>query len=223
MLVACWSVKGGSGTTVVAAALALLMADAAQGPVLLVDLGGDAAAALGLPERGDGVGLADVWADTTADPAADGAALAPIVRPAAPGLELLSLGAFPAGRVAPPGAGDRLAAALSGWGAAVVDCGAAGPQGPALALAACSTISLLVLRPCYLALRRAVAAPLRPSGIVVVTERDRALRASDVEAVVGAPVRADVPWDPAVARAVDAGLLATRVPRALSRALRSAA
>ena len=30
MLIACWSVKGGSGTTVVAAALALLLARAGQ-------------------------------------------------------------------------------------------------------------------------------------------------------------------------------------------------
>ena len=223
MLVACWSVKGGSGTTVVAAALALLMAGSADGRAVLVDLGGDAAAALGLPEHGEGASLAEVWADTGADPAADAAALASLARPVGPGLELLSVGPSPTGHTAPPDAGDRLAAALSGWDVAVVDCGPAGPVGPALALAACSTVSLLVLRPCFLALRRAAAAPLRPSGIIVVAERDRALRASDVEAVVGAPVRAEVPWDPAVARAVDAGLLASRVPRALSRALRSAA
>jgi hypothetical protein len=34
---------------------------------------------------------------------------------------------------------------------------------------------------------------------------------------VGAPVRVRVPLDPAVARAVDAGLLAGRRPRALRR------
>ncbi len=220
MLVACWSVKGGSGTTVVAAALGLLMAATAAGPVVLVDLGGDAAAVLGLPERADGAGSAHWWADATADPTADAAAL---VRPVGPGLGLLSLGPAQPGRTAPADVGDRLAAALSSWESAVVDCGPPGPVGPALALASSSTMSLLVLRPCFLALRRAVAAPLRPSGIVVVAERDRALRASDVEAVVGAPVRAEVPWDPAVARAVDAGLLATRIPRALARALRSAA
>src|SRR5205823_4979023 len=40
MLISCWSVKGGSGTTVVAAAIALALARSA--PVVLADFGGDA-------------------------------------------------------------------------------------------------------------------------------------------------------------------------------------
>ncbi|MGH9153294.1 MAG: hypothetical protein ACRD03_13055, partial [Acidimicrobiales bacterium] len=57
MLVACWSVKGGSGTTVVAAALAMVLASADAKGVTLVDLGGDLPAALGVPEpAGPGVG-----------------------------------------------------------------------------------------------------------------------------------------------------------------------
>jgi hypothetical protein len=40
--------------------------------------------------------------------------------------------------------------------------------------------------------------------------------------VLGVPVRAEVEVDSAVARAVDAGLLARRVPRGLERALRGA-
>ena len=78
-------------------------------------------------------------------------------------------------------------------------------------------------RACYLALRRAADPPLRPSGVVLVTEPGRALDRTDVEQVVGAPVRAEVAVDPAVARAVDAGLLASRLPRGLERALRRAA
>jgi hypothetical protein len=42
---------------------------------------------------------------------------------------------------------------------------------------------------------------------------------ADVEAVVGSPVRMRIPLDPAIARAVDAGLLARRAPRALLRAV----
>jgi hypothetical protein len=84
-------------------------------------------------------------------------------------------------------------------------------------------VSLLVLRPCYLALRRAVAAPFRPSGVVLVREPGRALTRRDVEAVLGVPVRAEVDVDPAIARAVDAGLLTARLPRGLERALRDAA
>ena len=49
VLVTCWSVKGGSGTTVVAAALALSLARRDEG-ALLVDLAGDVPAALGCPE-----------------------------------------------------------------------------------------------------------------------------------------------------------------------------
>ncbi len=79
-------------------------------------------------------------------------------------------------------------------------------------VAARSTHSLLVTRACYLALRRAADPPLRPSGVVLVTEPGRALDRTDVEQVVGAPVRAEVAFDPAVARAVDAGLLASRLP-----------
>ena len=41
MLVTCWSVKGGSGTTVVAAALAVLLARRLAEGALLVDAGGD--------------------------------------------------------------------------------------------------------------------------------------------------------------------------------------
>jgi hypothetical protein len=56
-----------------------------------------------------------------------------------------------------------------------------------------------------------------------VREPGRALGAADVEAVLGVDVTAEVPWDPAVARAMDAGLLATRLPTVLVRALRRAA
>jgi hypothetical protein len=108
----------------------------------------------------------------------------------------------------------------------VVDCGTFGidavPEVP-LELAACATQSLLVVRPCYLALRRAQRAPIRPSRVIVVAEPGRALTAPDVEAVLGVPLLAEVVSDPAVARAVDAGLLASRLPRGLERALRRAA
>jgi hypothetical protein len=86
-------------------------------------------------------------------------------------------------------------------------------------LAAASSESLLVLRPCYLALRRAAVAPVLPSGVVLVREPGRSLSMADVASVLSVPVRAVVDWDPAIARAVDAGLLASRMPRSLTRAL----
>jgi hypothetical protein len=87
------------------------------------------------------------------------------------------------------------------------------------ALATAATRSLLVVRPCYLALRRAVSCGMRPTAVVVVREPGRALTAADVESVVGAPVVAEVAVDAAVARAADAGLLASRLPGALGRPL----
>ena len=65
--------------------------------------------------------------------------------------------------------------------------------------------------------------PLRPSEVVLLSEPGRALTRADVEDCVGAPVVAEVAVDPQVARAVDAGLLATRLPRALAREVGRAA
>ena len=100
----------------------------------------------------------------------------------------------------------------------------AGSDGEAaLVLAAGATHSLLVLRPCYLALRRAVSCPLRPSGVVLVREDGRSLDEWDVEAALGVPVVATVRVTAQVARLVDAGLLAARLPKSLVRELRHAA
>jgi MinD superfamily P-loop ATPase len=81
--------------------------------------------------------------------------------------------------------------------------------------------SLLVTRACYLAMRRAVRVASTPSGVVLVREAGRSLRAVDVERSIGAPVVAQVELDPAVARAVDAGLLSNRLPLGMLRGLRA--
>ncbi len=204
----CWSAKGGSGTTVVSAALALVLSH--QRPTLLVDLAGDAPAALGLPEPA-GPGLGD-W---LASPTADAAALHRLAVPATDVLQLVPRGGSP---IAPGSTRwPELGAALTHQGLAVVI--DAGTGTPPSALFAAATHRLLVTRPCYLALRRAVAAGLQPTGIVLVDEPGRALNARDVERALNAPVVAEVAYDPAVARAVDAGLLAARLPRSLSHAL----
>jgi hypothetical protein len=102
----------------------------------------------------------------------------------------------------------------------VVDAGTGTPP-PALHRAA--ERRWLVTRACYLALRAAVAQATRPNGIVLVDEPGRSLRRDDVEAALGAPVVAEVLLDPAVARAVDAGLLISRLPLTFRRRLRAAA
>jgi hypothetical protein len=189
--------------------------------VVLADLAGDVPAALGLPEP-DGPGLAG-WLGAGEDTPAD--ALARLEVPGPAGLAVLPLGGAP-GLGAGPGAGHRgelLAAALAtDPRPVVVDCGSS-PAAAAAAVAAGATVSLLVTRACYLSLRRALAAAVRPSAVVLVDEPGRALGVDDIEQVLGVPVRARVAHDASVARAVDAGLLSNRLPRGLERALRHAA
>jgi len=49
-VIVCWSLKGGSGTTVVSAALALTLAQRNNATVRIVDLAGDIPSALGIAE-----------------------------------------------------------------------------------------------------------------------------------------------------------------------------
>lgn len=229
-MIACWSPKGGSGTTVVSCALAMVLARSPNPPdprsqgrsgVLLADLAGDVPAVIGVPDP-PGSGLAD-W--LAAGPDVPDGALSALELTVAPGVGLLPLRGGRSEAEEPPGRerGEALAAALAVDGRTVVaDCGRA-DTGAALAVAAGAAVSLMVLRPCYLALRRALAAPIRPTGVVLVWEPGRALTRNDVEDVLQVPVRAEIRHDQAVARAVDAGLLARRVPRALQRALERAA
>lgn len=225
MLTVCWAAKGGSGTTVVSCALALLTAaaheatrqaggDPAADPTWLIDLAGDVPAAMGLPEPASS-GVHE-W---VVSPSAPPQALESLGAPAADGLVLIPRGvAMASGDLARwADLGQYLAA---GPRHVIVDAGSCAPP-PALVAAAQQR--LLVTRACYLALRRAAASPLVPTGIVVVHEPGRALRAQDVAYATQAPVAAEINLDPAVARAVDAGLLAARLPRTLSAALRELA
>lgn len=68
----------------------------------------------------------------------------------------------------------------------------------------------VVRGPCYLALATLVSLSLRLDGVVLVAEPGRAMGAEDVTAVLEVPVLATIPVHPAVARTVDAGLLAVK-------------
>ncbi|HEV8626029.1 MAG TPA: hypothetical protein VG034_16370 [Acidimicrobiia bacterium] len=215
MLLALWSPKGGSGTSVVAAALALV--SAGLGETRLADLGGDQPAILGLSPLTSVATLVD-W--LAAGPSAPTEWLDDMTVPVIPGLSLLPGG--PAARAASPEAGAALAVALRDSGAAVVDLGSGGDEfdGAGRAVVDVADSALMVLRPCYLALRRAVADPRLASsaGAILVEEPGRALDADDVSAVVGVPVVGRFPVRAEIARAVDAGVLRDRLPAALARA-----
>jgi MinD-like ATPase involved in chromosome partitioning or flagellar assembly len=220
MLITCWSAKGGVGTTVATALLGLARAPDTPAGVTLVDLCGDLAAALGVtPEPASG--LAD-WLERPEVPLDALARLAVEVRP---GLHLIGpgRGSDPPTPVAPARL-ELLCSQLDSGGVVIVDAGtlplrpgAAGGVGHHFASA--STQSLLVTRRCYLSLRRAAALPLRPSGVILVDEPFRHLGPADVAEVVGAPVVLQIDLDPAIANAVDAGVLATRLPRKLASAI----
>jgi hypothetical protein len=206
MVTLCWAAKGGSGTTVVAATLAM----SGRTPALLVDLAGDLPIALGLPTP-DGPGIGE-WSASTAPPSRLDALVVPLAR----GLDLL-----PRGHRAPTGRWRELGEHLASIPHAVVVDAGTGPPPPELRRHADRV--LLVTRACYLAVRRAADAREVVDGIVLVEEPGRALGAADLEASLGAPVVARVLLDPAVARAVDSGLLLARLPGAFRRELEVAA
>ena len=210
MLIGCWSPKGGSGTSVVAAALGLT-----SPPALLVDLAGELDAVLGVAADGPGV---TAWLTAGAVPPPD--ALGRLEVPVATGVSLLAAGAEPRGREI-VGHAPILAELLRADGRLVVadvgsDVDAAGAE-----LLRSADLRLCVVRSCYLAVRRLQQATTPMDGVVLVDEPGRALRPDDVAAAAGVPVLARVPWDPAICRAVDAGVLAARRPRVLERSLRS--
>ena len=219
MLLALWSPKGGSGTSVLVAACSLVLArDLASGPAArIVDLGGDQPAVFGLAADPE-LGALD-WLG--AGPEAPVEALERLLVEVAPGVALLPRGGAPVlAPVAAAEAGAALAVALrDGPVVTIVDCGL-GAEPASRAVAEVADAAVVVVRGCYLALRRAVRSPLlaRTTGAVLVEEPGRSLSAREVAEVLDVPVLARVPVRAAIARAVDAGVLATRLPEPLARA-----
>jgi Cellulose biosynthesis protein BcsQ len=226
MFVVCWSVKGGSGTSVVAASLGLLAARRDGAGALIVDLAGDMPDVLAVAHS-PGQGVHD-WlrADSDIGPEALDRLTVRVtdrldLLPAGTGWGYDTVGS--ASAPAPPASTDSTPrwARLAGWlatqqRAIIVDCHGVPPP----ALSSRATISLLVIRQCYLATAKAARIPMPPStALVLVTEPGRALRRRDIEAALGVPVIAEIPLDPAIARAIDAGLLGVRLPGTISRPL----
>jgi hypothetical protein len=218
MTVVCWSVKGGSGTTVVSSSLARVFADR-YGAALLVDVGGDGIIALGgseQPKRG-----VQTWLSANDDVSSESLDLLAI--DLGRNLRILPSGPSIDGGGVRSARWNELASYLQGQhDPVVVDLGVI-PQSPNAGLQEFvneAETSLLVLRSCYLAVRRAIDFPLRPTGIVLVRDPDRMLSANDVAAAIGVPVVATIFVDPRIGKSVDTGQLGDRIPRPLVRSLR---
>jgi hypothetical protein len=219
MVTACWSLKGGSGTTTVAAALAMLAGRRRAG-ALLVDLAGDAPALMSPDDEDTGPGVAE-WLRAGDDP---------------------SFGCW-TGRVLT--VGDRIAIAPRGHGPltggpaaarlasvlaedpreVIIDCGVLAVDGPDDVITAGHVVarraglSVLVTRACTLALRRMGRSSLPIGGVIVVRDPDRVVGIEQIEAAAGAPVIAEIPHDPVVARVIDTGRFAYGLPASLEHAL----
>jgi cellulose biosynthesis protein BcsQ len=226
VVVALWSVKGGSGTTTAAAALACVAGCRDPAGALLVDLDGDAPLLHGAdPTAVPGVAE---WLLTEGalDPPGCGWT-APTLR-GGEGVYLVPRGSGPLG--ARPAA-RRRAEMLSHLLAAdprqvVIDCGTLGVTSldqeatcPAHVLARQADRSLLVTRACALALRRLRTTLVPINGIILLAEPGRMVLPEEIEQAAGAPIVAVVPHDPAVAEAVDAGTFADGLPIALADAV----
>lgn len=215
------SPKGGVGVSILAAAVASELSKHQR--VTLVDFGGDQADIFGLDRpRGSAPGLAE-WFD--ADTSVGVEALSNLEVEVTPTLRLIPAGLRPVGGDLAPERCAQLVADLGGTGTVLADVGVIGADvfaGSSVVVAA-SDRSTLVVRSCYLTLRRAQRLPLVFDDVVEIVEGGRALQTLDIEAALGRPVTSRTPIDPAVARAVDAGLFPRRIPRQLRRVVRDLA
>ncbi len=210
-MIVCWTVKGGSGVSVTAALIARVIAE--QGTAVLADLAGDQPALLGFEERP--VPGFKQWAEASAHAPDD--SLSRLAVAGADDVHLIGTGVTGPAEVSAAVAG---VAGVRVWQSAsvdVVDAGCITPQSRlAASVVSKAPESWLVIRPCFLALSRAVASPLAPTKVIVIEEPGRSLDHRDVEAVLGVEDVAVLKWDNSLARAVDAGRLASYKGRNLA-------
>ena len=193
------SPKGGNCTTVTAAAHAILLA--ARGtPTLLIDLCGDIPAALGMAEPTT-FGINDWLSEHSPS---DAQAIMTMGTTFDNGLIVLHRGSpFVKGQPRWP----DLARAISALPMnIIIDAGITFV--PDELRRAVSHVTMVV-KPCYLSLRRA-SRMQRPTQLFVVCEESRALTVKDVGHVLGMPITSEIPYTPAISRAVDAGMLPSR-------------
>ncbi len=192
----CASAKGGQGCTTIAAVLAVLAAQGNQ-PTLLLDTRGDAAPTLGV-----------------SDPAPAGTFAEAMANAVEPCRHLCV--ATIAGDQIDSDATSELERLTAAGHRVIVDTGT--DHDVLHRFDPLSPQRLLVTRPCYLALRRAIGVPFVPDHVVLISEQQRCLTERDVSLALALAVTS-VPYDPAIARAIDAGLLAARLPRCIANAI----
>ena len=203
------SPKGGSGTSVAAASLAIVSSSTTR--TLLVDLAGDQAAILGLPEPP--VGLSD-WVNEMTHHNFDeilidcnnNLFLAPS---GSINFDILTANAW-------KNLSQALARKVDDGFNIIIDFGT---EEMPLALSRLPHQHYIVTRPCYLSLRRAVNLEESFSGVIVIHEPDRVLTISDIESVLKLKCVAEVPYSREISRRVDSGLLKSRLPMSLQTAL----
>jgi CO dehydrogenase nickel-insertion accessory protein CooC1 len=193
------SPKGGNCTTVTATAYALLMA--AQGTnTVLIDLCGDVPAAAGMAEPTT-PGVNDWLSESSLS---DAQALVTLGTPFDNGLVVVHRGSsFVEGQ---PRWSDLANAITTLPMNIVIDAGITFLPDE---LRRAVTHVTMVVKPCYLSLRRA-SRMQRPTQLFVVCEESRALTIKDVGHVLGMPVTCEIPYTSAISRAVDAGMLPSR-------------
>lgn len=193
------SPKGGNCTTVTAAAFALIAASRAVNTVLF-DLCGDIPATLGMVEPSS-PGIND-WLSEHSE--GDAESLVKMGTPLLNGLVVVHRGSkFVEGQPRWQQLADAIRTLPH---TSVIDAGITFV--PDEVRQAVDTVTM-VTRPCYLSLRRATHLP-KPHNVIVIREEARALTVNDVSHVLGVPKFAEIPYNPAISRAVDAGLLTSR-------------
>jgi MinD-like ATPase involved in chromosome partitioning or flagellar assembly len=228
MMQVCWSIKGGSGTTVVASSLALVTTQSRRistseresgavrdNDVLLVDLGGDCGRALGMRD----IPLQGVVDWLHSPQSVDSSALDRLRVSAPNGLSLLASGNGELFDVEPQ-RWRELISYVRRQHQTVIDLGMNCPLEVRQMFLAAADQSLLVVRNCYLALQNPsiVDASQRiENDVIFVREDGRAHSKKDVEVATQSRVIAEIRVDPLIARSVDAGLLYSNLPRALTR------
>lgn len=221
-VIALWAPKGGQGVTTIAAGLAVAVGEN-EGACTLVDYGGDLPAVFGMA-MDPGVGIWEWDAQHHDDDLADDVTS---------GLEIRRLGTsvttkvwlVPSGSHLPAGRARCVPAAMNGLrangGTSVVDLGSLHPDDLAHACAA-ADIAVMVTRPEYVSLRRALRMKAHglTDAVIVVAEPERSLALRDVVDVLDVSTAVQARWNDAlsvthsaiVSRAVDAGVFAYRAP-----------